>query len=113
MPIAPSAAADIGKILLEVGKALGKAVIAGVGLELARVASGHVKKAVGPKDDKAPSKDAAQDASKDATTSAPATAPAPATADDIDRIRRENAQLREELESLKRELRKVPVDSER
>jgi hypothetical protein len=41
----------IGKIVVEIGKALGKAVIAGVGLELARVASGHVKKRFGPKDD--------------------------------------------------------------
>ncbi|MCC7112212.1 MAG: hypothetical protein IT382_23160 [Deltaproteobacteria bacterium] len=45
----------IGKVLLEIGKALGKAVIAGVGVELARVASGHVQKRFGPKkDDKKP-----------------------------------------------------------
>lgn len=103
MVITPRAGEAIGKVLLEVGKALGKAVIAGVGLELARAATGHVKKAVGPKDDKAPSKDAPPETPT----------PAPATADDVERIRRENALLREELESLKRELRKVPVDSER
>ena len=43
----------IGKVLLEIGKALGKAVIAGVGVELARVASGHVQKRFGPKKDDA------------------------------------------------------------
>ena len=108
MWIAPRAGEAIGKILLEVGKALGKAVIAGVGLELARAATGHVKKAVGPKDDKDVSKDPPKDATKDADVT-----PAAATAADVDRIRQENALLREELEALKRELRKVPVDSER
>lgn len=41
----------VGKVLLEIAKALGKAVIAGVGVELARVASGHVQKRFGPKKD--------------------------------------------------------------
>jgi hypothetical protein len=110
MWFSPRAGEAIGKVLLEVGKALGKAIIAGVGLELARAATGHVKKAVGPKDDKDASKDAPPDAPKD---TAPPTASTAATAADVERIRQENALLREELESLKRELRKVPVDSER
>lgn len=41
----------VGKVLLEIAKTLGKAVIAGVGVELARVASGHVQKRFGPKKD--------------------------------------------------------------
>ena len=35
----------------EIGKALGKAVVAGVGLELARLASGHMRKRLGVKDE--------------------------------------------------------------
>lgn len=70
----------IGKVLLEIGKALGKAVIAGVGVELARVASGHVQKRFGPKkDDKAP---------EDMTP---------------EELRRENERLRAENERLRRE----------
>ena len=45
----------VGKVLLEIVKALGKAVVAGVGVELARAASGHVQKRFGPKkEDKKP-----------------------------------------------------------
>ena len=43
---------SIGRIAVEVGKALAKAVIAGVGLELAKVASDRVRKHLGPKDKK-------------------------------------------------------------
>lgn len=105
--LGPHAGAAVGKLLLEVGKALGKAVVAGIGLELARAASGHVKKAVGPKD-----KGANDDARRD-TDSDEGEARRTATAADVERIRRENAVLREELEALKRELRKAPVDVER
>jgi hypothetical protein len=103
---ASHAGAAVGRILLEVGKALGKAVVAGIGLELARAASGHVKKAVGPKDKKskrATGDDDALDGDDDGDRAA--------TAADVARIRRENAALREELEALKRELRKVPADT--
>lgn len=109
MPFASQAGVSVGKLLLEVGKALGKAVVAGIGLELARAASGQVKKAVGPKDK-------ARGAAKDTECDADAVDADPhrtATAADVERIRRENAALREELEALKRELRRAPVDVER
>jgi hypothetical protein len=108
MSIAPQAGDAVGKLLLEVGKALGKAVVAGIGLELARAASGQVKRAVGPKD-KAKAgerRDARDDVDADDERRT-------ATAADVERIRRENAALREELEGLKRELRRAPVDVER
>ncbi len=106
--IGPHAGPAVGKLLLEVGKALGKAVVAGIGLELARAASGHVKKAVGPKDK---AKDGQRrDGSDDVDTDDERRT---ASAADVERIRRENAALREELEALKRELRRVPADVER
>jgi hypothetical protein len=110
MSIAPQAGAAVGKLLLEVGKALGKAVVAGIGLELARAASGHVKKAVGPKDKTKDGerRDAREDVGADAADERRT-----ASAADVERIRRENAALREELEALKRELRRAPVDVER
>lgn len=108
MRIAPRAGAAIGKVLLEVGKALGKAVVAGIGLELARAASGHVKKAVGPKDKAKGDTPAVDDGTVDEQD-----AGRTATAADVARVRRENAALREELEALKRELRAGhPVKSE-
>jgi hypothetical protein len=71
----------IGKVVLEIGKALGKAVIAGVGVELARVASAHIQKRFGPK----------QDAKK----------PEDMTPEEL---RAENERLRTENERLKRQL---------
>lgn len=44
----------IGKIVLEIGKSVGKAVLAGIGLELAKVASDHVRRRLGPRDAKKP-----------------------------------------------------------
>lgn len=71
----------VGKVVLEIAKALGKAVIAGVGVELARVASGHVQKRFGPKkDDKKP---------EDMTP---------------EELRRENERLKAEVEALKERL---------
>ena len=68
----------VGKVVIEIAKALGKAVIAGVGVELARVASGHVQKRFGPKkDDKKP---------EDMTP---------------EELRRENERLKAEVEELK------------
>lgn len=76
----------IGKVLLEIAKALGKAVIAGVGVELARVASGHVQKRFGPKkDDKKP---------KEMTP---------------EELREENERLRAEVEDLKSRMGASPV----
>lgn len=68
-----------GRVLLEIAKALGKAVIAGVGVELARVASGHVQKRFGPKkDEKKPEEMTPEE------------------------LRKENERLRAEVEELKR-----------
>ena len=39
----------VGKVIADIARALGKAVLAGVGLELAKVASDHVKRRLGPK----------------------------------------------------------------
>jgi hypothetical protein len=98
----------VAKLMVEVGKALGKAVIAGVGLELARSASGRVKKIVGPKDDPA----LEEGESDDAPTKVPKAAKKKAAAggDDDDtvdvvaelrRIQRENAELRREVQALR------------
>ncbi len=71
----------VGKVLLEIVKALGKAVVAGVGVELARVASGHVQKRFGPKkDDKKPEEMTPEE------------------------LRKENERLRAEVEELKERL---------
>lgn len=70
---------SVGKVLLEIVKALGKAVIAGVGVELARVASGHVQKRFGPKkDEKKPEEMTPEE------------------------LRQDNERLRAEVEELKR-----------
>jgi len=95
----------VGRVLVEIAKALGKAVIAGVGLELARAASGHVKRAVGPKDKETAPKDVASDpASKDeAREPQRAEAASRDDASELERVRRENDALRRELEALQRE----------
>jgi hypothetical protein len=79
----------IGKIVVEIGKALGKAVIAGVGLELARVASGHVKKRFGPKDDT--KKDDAKKKEEETLT----------PEEQLAKAKAENEELRAELERIK------------
>ncbi|OGQ12998.1 MAG: hypothetical protein A2138_23875 [Deltaproteobacteria bacterium RBG_16_71_12] len=71
----------VGKVLLEIVKALGKAVVAGVGVELARAASGHVQKRFGPKkEDKKPEEMTPEE------------------------LRKENERLRAEVEELKERL---------
>ncbi|MBM4282753.1 MAG: hypothetical protein FJ137_19045 [Deltaproteobacteria bacterium] len=80
-----------GKVVVEIGKALGKAVIAGLGLELARVATKAVKSRFG----------AAADRDDDDSDDAPKAAPARDTADDVATLRRENAALRAELDALR------------
>jgi hypothetical protein len=42
----------VGKIVVEFGRLLGKAFIAGVGMEIAKVAGSHLQKRLAPKDDK-------------------------------------------------------------
>ena len=93
----------VGKVLVEIGKALGKAIVAGVGLELARAATGHVKRIVGPKDDGDGDNDADPSAVKTRTTAAKNNKKADliVDADEVARIRRENASLRAELETLR------------
>lgn len=97
---------QIGKVLVEIGKALGKAVVAGIGLELARAASGHVKRVVGPKD-------AETETTTTTTTTTTAKKKPPqqtAAADDVDEVRKENQRLREELAALKAQQATVVSD---
>lgn len=79
----------VGKVVVEIVKTLGKAVIAGVGVELARVASSHVQKRFGPKKD---------DKNPDAMTP--------------EELKKENERLRAEVEELKERLQTstVPPD---
>lgn len=92
----------IGKALIEIGKALGKAVVAGIGMELARAASGHVKRIASPKDKKGASagtvdeKHAGEELDDD---------------DELTAMRRENARLRAELAAMRRERTAVPAAS--
>lgn len=92
----------VAKLVVEVGKALGKAVIAGVGLELARAASGRVKKVVGPKEDE-------QLKEGESPTKVPKASDAKKHSDDdevdvvaeLRRIQRENEALRKEVDALR------------
>ena len=90
---------QIGKALVEIGKALGKAIVAGVGLELARAATGHVKRIVGPKDeedDDAPKPPKKKRATKQADVVVDAI-----DAAEVARMRSENEALRKEVEALR------------
>jgi hypothetical protein len=75
---------NIGNGLIAVGKALGKAVLAGVGLELARVAASRVKQAI-----------AKEDVEK-------ARAERDEAERELARARRENQRLHDELEQLRK-----------
>lgn len=68
----------MGTVIIEVGKTLAKAVIAGVGVELARLASGHMRKRLGVKEEEQEKLE-----------------------DEVEQIRRENAELKREIEALK------------
>ncbi len=95
--------ANPGRIVVEIGKALGKAVIAGVGLELARVATKAVRARFGDDDDD-------EQAPASPATSKRAAKPGDAddaAEDDAEALRRENAALREELGALRRDLKAV------
>ena len=95
MMVTPLAGEAVGKILVEIGKALGKAIVAGIGRELARAATGHVKRAVAPRaqpDDT----DTAGNAERDQVVTDAA------IATELAKTRRENEALRRELEDLKR-----------
>jgi hypothetical protein len=106
VPTRPSTSSSpVGKLLWEVGKALGKAVVAGIGLELARAASHRVKSAVGPKrtdNDATIDDDGDNDRGGDHQDRKAAGKRRGATAAEVEQIRRENAALREELAALKR-----------
>ncbi len=93
----------IGKALIEIGKALGKAIVAGVGLELARAATGHVKRIVGPKekDDGDNDDDPSPAAKKPQKRAGIAVEAIDANADEIIRIRKENETLRAEVQALR------------
>lgn len=77
----------MGRVIVEIGKALGKAVVAGVGLELARIATGQMRKRLGVKDD---------DEEKRET--------------DLEKIKRENEALRKEIDALKAERKPVAAE---
>lgn len=93
--------ANPGRIVAEIGKALGKAVIAGVGLELARVATKAIRARFGDGDDG--DDDGTTRAAK-AKPTARQRANASEAHDDAEALRRENAALREELGALRRDL---------
>lgn len=104
--------AAIGKALIEIGKALGKAVVAGVGMELARAASGHVKRIAGPKAKKGAPEDtgnAAGDSKRSSQASdqgANDLDDGPHDGDDnatLARVKAENLRLRQELAALREE----------
>ena len=42
----------MGKVIIDIARTLGKAILAGVGLELAKVASDQIRKKLGPKEQK-------------------------------------------------------------
>jgi hypothetical protein len=71
-------------VVVAVGKALAKAVVAGLGLELARIASRAMRARLGLHDDD-------DDGKKKRSRSD----------DDVEALRRENALLREELQALR------------
>lgn len=85
----------LGKIVVEIGKTLGKAIITGVGLELARVASLKVRRRLG--EEEKPKTPPPVQTRTDATY--PDGPPQPS--DELARARAQNAALREELERLK------------
>ena len=68
-------------IIVEIGRTLGKAVLAGVGMELARLASLALRRRLDPKDD--------EEAAKEPTP---------------EELKAENEKLKAELEKLKTEL---------
>lgn len=68
----------MGSVIVDIGKTLAKAVIAGVGVELARLASGHMRKRLGVKEEEAEKLE-----------------------HEVEEIRKENAALKKEIEALK------------
>jgi len=76
----------IGKIVVDVARALGKAVVAGVGFQLAALASSHMQKKFGPADKKQ------SEADKKAELEA-----------DVERVKAENEKLKAEIQALKDE----------
>jgi cell division protein FtsB len=72
----------VGGVIIDIGKTLAKAVIAGVGVELARLASGQMRKRLGVKEEEAEKLEA-----------------------DLEQIKRENAELKREIEALKADRR--------
>jgi regulator of replication initiation timing len=79
----------ITKVIVEVGRTLGKAVVAGLGVELARLASAHLRKRLGPRDAEEERPVAADDAELKS---------------DISAVKEENARLRAEVDRLREEL---------
>ena len=105
-----------GKVIVEVGKALGKAVVAGLGLELARLTTQQLRRRLGVHDEDAKqnedarqNEDAKQDEgarrAKSARGRDSSEVPAGATDDAVAALRRENEVLRAELAALRDEVR--------
>jgi hypothetical protein len=92
--------ANPGRIVAEIGKALGKAVIAGVGLELARVATRAIRTRLGDADESPGDDDERANANMAGKTT---TKTKDGDDDEAAALRRENTALREELEKLRRE----------
>jgi hypothetical protein len=74
----------MGKIIVEIGRTLAKAVLAGVGVELARLVSVHMRKRLDPTDVEAPAEEP----------------------EGSEELKAENAKLKAEVDKLKTELGK-------
>jgi hypothetical protein len=72
---------SVGKIVVTVGKLIGEALLAGVGLEIAKVTGEHLKKRLGPKDAKTKEEVAAEN----------------------EKLKAENSKLKEELARARQE----------
>jgi hypothetical protein len=72
---------SLPRVIITVGKLIGEALLAGVGLEIAKVTGEHLKKRLGPKDAKTKEEVAAEN----------------------DRLKAENAKLKEELSRARQE----------
>jgi hypothetical protein len=99
-----------GKVIVEVGKALGKAVVAGLGLELARLTTQQLRRRLGVHDEDArKNEDAKKDddahGAKSARGRDSGEVPAGATDNAVAALRRENEVLRAELAALRDEVR--------
>lgn len=83
----------ITKVIVEIGRTLGKAVIAGIGVEIAKVAGTHLQKRLAAKDR---DKDAKGKHGKDGKDGVPV--------EEVESVKAENERLRAEIDRLREEL---------